>query len=567
MELLKDNMKIRKIGILMTTLCLSTISSLVGCGDTSDKTSCDDLFGCTTTTTNNNPYLSSLNLLDESNNFSYKIDDTVDNSKSSANYELFVRTFYDSNGDGTGDLRGVIAKLPYLASLGIKNIWLMPINPSNSYHGYDITDYFDIESDYGTLADFSLLIAEANKLNIGIYLDLVINHSSSENQYFKDSYRDLVEDNTSPTSKKDWYHWGTSGGTGWNKKGDYYYESVFSPNMPDFNLDSPAVREEIKNIVKFWIEKGISGFRLDAVPHYYGENEGLNKSFLGWLKDTVNSINNKIELVGEAWIISASSLVSYYTSKCDSFFAFPFSRDGTVETGFMNVAGGYSKPDKFLSQIVDYEASIRKNSATGYASYFIDNHDMDRSSLTGDKAKLSFSLLELMPGDTWLYYGDEIGLKGKRGSEQTDAMRRLPMIWSEKDKTGETKIPDKSISNIKYDQVKLGVDDLENINDSLLNHVKKAINIRNKYSFIAKSQITNLTSKLLTYENNVALYKLTGSDSQSIIIATNTSSNDTVINVKDIATKIVDSINTTKKGPTLVSDLLSIGAYSTVILQ
>lgn len=141
---------------------------------------------------------------DTSTNYSY--DTTVSNENGSMGYEIFVRSYYDSDGDGIGDLRGVASKLDYLEDLGIKTIWLMPIHPSPTYHGYDVTDYYGVHPDYGTLDDFDYLITQATSHHIDIMLDMVFNHSSDRHPWFATSLRDYADNNESETSKKDWYN-------------------------------------------------------------------------------------------------------------------------------------------------------------------------------------------------------------------------------------------------------------------------------------------------------------------------------------------------------------------------
>ena len=142
----------------------------------------------------------------------YVIDENVSNENGSMSYEVFVRSFYDSNGDGIGDLNGVTYKLPYFKSLGIKTLWLMPIMPSPTYHGYDVSDYYSIHKDYGTIDDYKNLVKEAEKYNIDIMIDMVLNHCSNQNPYFRESYEDYIYGNTNEDSKADWYVWETGGG-------------------------------------------------------------------------------------------------------------------------------------------------------------------------------------------------------------------------------------------------------------------------------------------------------------------------------------------------------------------
>lgn len=501
----------------------------------------------------------------------YQYDKSVGN-KGGVNYEIFVRTFYDSDGDGIGDFNGVKEKLPYLKELGVSNIWLMPINPSPSYHGYDISDYYTVHSDFGTLEDFKNLIEEAKKLNIGIIMDLVINHCSTNNPYFTKSYRDYVNGNTSETSKADWFNWSEDSKTGYNKFNNehLYYESRFSKSMPDFNLDNKEVREEIKNICKYWLDFGISGFRLDAVLYYYFGNDDQNIEFLNWLKDTCESIKPNTYIVGEAWNSTWNTLSPYYDSKIDSFFNFPSSIEGYQKEAIISCAKGINDSKDFAEAIERVENDIKAKNPNALSSYFLSNHDMDRSSkgLTGDVAKAAASLTYLLPGTPYIYYGEEIGLQGVRGqNDNSDAKRRLPMIWSETNKKGECDFPEKNRPDLDNTiQVKTGVEDNLNTNYSLVNHYKKVINLRNKYSFIRNSSFVNLTNRIEDPSKHVLAYKLV-TDKESIIVIHNFNEKDIEIGLNNISNEIIDSINTTKKMPQIKEGKLGIGSYSTVILK
>lgn len=488
-----------------------------------------------------------------------------------ATYEIFVRSFYDSDGDGIGDLNGVTEKLSYLKDLGINNIWLMPIQESPSYHGYDIEDYYSIEKDYGTLEDFKVLTEKADELGINIIMDLVINHSSSTNPWFIQSAKDYYLNNTSEGSKKDWYIWKDNSASNfyeYNGTGAYY-EGDFGSSMPDFNLDNEEVRAELSKVIKYWLDLGVDGFRLDAVLYYYG-NSGRNIEFLNWIKDTAESYKENTYIVGEAWISTQGPLNEYYQSKVDSFFNFPSSLNGNGNDSMNSVIKGFTSAYTFGNAIESKETAQKENNPKGRTSYFLSNHDMDRSSqnFTGDLAKVASSLMTLLPGNPYYYYGEEIGLKGyRKDSEGTDAARRLPMIWSETNKEGECDIPDlMALGGAGYnpEQVTKGAADLIKENYSLVNHYKKAINLRNKYSFIQDATFKNLTKS--DGDKSVLVYKLTnGAD--SIVVCHNFNETARAIDLSDYSTKILDSINTTRKIPEMKNGTLSIGGYSTVILD
>lgn len=500
--------------------------------------------------------------------------DKVETNDGNANYEIFVRSFYDTNGDGIGDFNGVKEKLPYLKELGVKDLWLMPINPSPSYHGYDITDYFGVNPEFGSLEDFKELVNEASKLGIGIIIDLVINHCSNQNPYFIDSLNDYKNDYHGKGSKIDWFNWSDKARSGYNKVNgeDIYYESQFSKSMPDFNLDNEEVRAEIKKICEFWLDIGVKGFRLDAVLYYYMNDTSSNITFLNRLKDSCEEIKPNTYIVGESWLTNWTGLSSYYNSKIDSFFNFPSSLSGFGDDSIVSVAKEVVSANKFGELIEAHEKEMKEKNPNGVSSYFISNHDMDRSSknLSGDVAKVAASLTYLLPGTPYVYYGEEIGLKGVRNTspdDNSDAKRRLPMIWDESNKLGQCDFPEKNRQDLNNTvQVKKGVNDLLNENYSLTNHYKKVLNIRNKYPYFKNGTFENLTNVVDAQNKNVLIYKIKDGDN-SIIVCHNFNDKAIEIDIKNIATTIVDSINTTKKIPKFSNGKLGIGAYSTVILN
>lgn len=486
------------------------------------------------------------------------------NENGSMSYEIFVRSFYDTNEDKIGDLNGVKAKLPYLSDLGIKTIWLTPIHKSPSYHGYDVSDYYSVHSQFGTLEDFDSLVEEASKYHIDIMLDMVFNHCSNKNKYFTQSYEDYKNNNTSETSKADWFNWSETSQSGYNKYNDLYYESRFSSSMPDFNLDSQGVRKELENIMKFWIvDHKVKGFRLDAVLYYYYMQSDKNTEFLTWLEDTAHKYDENFYMVGEAWD-DADVVNNYHNSKLDSFFRFDGAIGGDIYS-IPSLAKGGSSPNKIAS-IEESEKTLKENNPKGYASYFLSNHDQDRISSIMDETqnKCAASLLCLMPGTPFMYYGEEISLKGVRGEkDNTDAMRRLPMIWSEKDKTGECKYPENNTSYLfTGDQVSKGAEDQLKDTNSLLNHYKKVINIRNKYPFLKNGVFKSLSKDILA--KGAFGYQISLND-EYINIYHNFSDKNATITVE--GSKIVDEINVSKIAPKLNGTQLTLAPYSSVIIQ
>ncbi len=489
------------------------------------------------------------------------------NKDGSMNYEIFVRSFFDSNGDGIGDLNGVKEKLPYIYDMGFKTIWLMPIFPSPSYHGYDVTDYFSVNPDYGTIDDFDTLVEEAGKYNIDVMLDMVFNHCSIKNPYFIDAFNDYQNNDTSSSSKADWFNWGPGGQ---HQYQGVSYESRFDANMPDFNLDSDGVREEIEKITKFWIEHGVKGFRLDAVLYYYYQNTTKNVEFLTWLKEIATKYDPNFYMVGECW--SSDPVVnSYYQSTCDSFFRFGNAVGG--ETNMINMVKGYSNCKSFAETVESNEKKIHSRNPNGYSSYFLSNHDQDRVSKNFESNmnvyKAAASLYSLLPGTSYTYYGEEISLRGTRVTspkdDLSDVRRRLPMIWSKEDKKGECAFPEKNRQDLNHnDQVELGIEDQIKDGFSLLNHYKMLIHLRNKYSFIKHATFTSRVKDLNTEERSVLAYTLKNGDESITIVHNFLPTN---VEVSAPGTEIVDEINVSHKKPVLVDGKLRLGAFSSVILK
>ncbi|MBQ7519983.1 MAG: alpha amylase, partial [Clostridia bacterium] len=336
-------------------------------------------------------------------------------------YEIFVRSFYDSDGDRVGDLNGVTAKLDYLKDLGIGGIWLMPIHPSPSYHGYDVTDYYGVNPEFGTLEDFQALLTEAHARGIRVILDMVFNHTSNEHPWFQSARND----ENSPY--RNWYNWSETQKSGYNRGGSQYYESRFVASMPDLNLDNPEVRAEIENIMRYWLDMGVDGFRLDAVTSFYTNNAYRNKEFLGWLSETAKNIKPDCFMVGECWD-SLYTIADYYQSGLDSFFLFPTAQRGGYPAQILLDA-----EQKGVSLFNTFGLLMRN--LDGYLlSPILDNHDMDRiasglgSANGATNIKMAFGLLCLMNGSVFVYYGDEIGMVGSGN----DPNKRIGFFWDKK---------------------------------------------------------------------------------------------------------------------------------------
>lgn len=485
-------------------------------------------------------------------------------------YEVFVRAFADSNQDGIGDLNGVKNKISYLKTLGISGLWLMPINPSPSYHGYNVSNYYGIESDYGTLNDFENLVSVANDNDISIIIDLVINHSGSDNPYFQKSAAYVTGINRSAENEPyaDWYTWHEGEVTpSENLKGTYrryqstnwYYLANFDSSMPDFNLDSEGVRSEITNIAYYWLDKGVRGFRLDATTWFYENDHQKNIQFLSWFNTMVKSHKSDAYIVGEAWLDSAdyNKLPDYYASGVDSFFYFAGSQStGAFATGIQNTNGEW-----LASTLESYYNQLFASNSTALNASFLSNHDQDRSSGYAAfyqmlKRKLGASVYLLTPGIPYLYYGEEIGLKGSGADEN----KRLPMIWSELDKSEECT----PVSGYTYDlsrQVTAGATDLLAENFSLLNHYRKVISIRNRYPGIQRAHIEALDLGRVPLMG-IKLTEASLPDGEIVIVHNFNSESQTFSTNLTIA----DEIDTSEIRPLVDKDSITLAPYSSVVL-
>ena len=429
-------------------------------------------------------------------------------------YLLFVRSFYDSDGDGIGDLRGVIEKLDYLNDgdsnttddLGITGIWLMPITEAASYHGYDTTDYYDIERDYGTLDDMRELIAEAEKRGIRIVMDLVINHTSSQHEWFKQSI--------TPNSAYDsWYVWsdtnpnrpGPWGQTAWYRKLDRFYYAPFWSEMPDLNYNNPEVTDEMLSIAEFWLaEVGVHGFRLDAIKYVVEdevngvilqENAPANRQWLANFTAFTKRINPEAFIIGEIWD-STFTIERYIADNAvDSAFEFELA-----EALIGSAVGGNAKTalDRLSAVLRAYD---------GRFAPFLTNHDQARlqTRLNGNipANKALASALLTLPGAPFIYYGEEIGMTGGKPDENI----RRPMQWDSTPRTGGfTSGRAWQALGTGYESVNVATqaDDP----DALLSHYRALIQLRNTHSAFRRGETIiptarpNAVYSVIRYDEN-----------------------------------------------------------------
>jgi alpha-amylase len=404
-------------------------------------------------------------------------------------YEIFVRSFFDTNGDGKGDLNGVTAKLDYLKNLGITGIWLMPINPSPSYHGYDVTDYYSVNPDYGTLDDFKTLLREAHLRGIKVIIDFVLNHTSDQHPWFKAAL--------DPASKyHNWYIWsdtnpGTQGvyGDAWHKASNgLYYYGVFTAQMPDLNYRNPEVTQEMEKVTQFWLKDiGIDGFRLDAAQYLIEEGKLIanTNSTHAWFKQYrqfYKSINPQAIMVGE--IDASSNIVSTYVNKGDQLdLAFDFNG----ATYWINGVAGRDARTLMSTTYYEYTNFLNEQVAT-----FLTNHDQNRvmSQLQDDldRAKAAATILLTAPGVPFIYYGEEIGMDGTKPDQRI----RSPMEWTSGKNGGfSTGLPWESL-NEDYSTKNVAVQNFDP--DSLLTLYRDLIHIRSQQPALQFGELVNASS-------------------------------------------------------------------------
>jgi len=357
-------------------------------------------------------------------------------------YEIFVRSFKDSDGNGIGDLAGIVEKLDYLndgdpetnGDLGVDLLWLMPVSPSPSYHGYDVTDYRGIHPDYGTMDDMKKLVAEAHERGIRLIVDLVLNHSSSQHPWFLAS-----QDPTLP--KRTWYVWSdetlewgrpwAANDNTWHKSGKSWYYGLFWSGMPDLNYATPEVRAEMTDVGRWWLsDVGVDGFRLDAVRYMVetgpGEGQQDTPETLAWWKEFATAMGKQspdVLLVGEAWA-SNEVAAKYRVDGKGLELTFDFDLMEAIAAGVIA-----EEPADIEKVLCLFSGQFPPGAGD---AIFLTNHDLVRlpSRLKEDASlvRLAAMLLMTLPGTPFLYYGEEIGMPN--GASLDDTAKRLPMAWS-----------------------------------------------------------------------------------------------------------------------------------------
>ena len=465
-------------------------------------------------------------------------------------YEVYPRSFKDSNGDGIGDLKGVEQKLDYLKALGVNVIWLCPIYSSpNVDNGYDISDYYHIMKDFGTMADFDSLLAGVHKRDMKLIMDLVVNHTSDQHHWFKESRKS--KDNP----YRDFYFWRNPGpnggppnnwvsyfgGSAWqfDKTTDQYYLHLFAVEQPDLNWDNPAVRDSVFTMMRYWLDKGIDGFRMDVVS-LYSKKKGLPdfpKDFNGdyahfyangpheqeYLKEMHNKVLSHYDImtVGEASGVHLNEAHLYVAPdrhELDMIFQFELMGIDHKPGPDYSLQRKWTLPE-FKKVFIRWDSALTAR-GEGWNSVFLGNHDNPRvvSRFGNDKeyrvpsAKLFATLLMTMRGTPYIYEGDELGMtnapfktihdfrdvatinryneiKAKGGDVEAflENQRRFgrdnsrtPMQWNDQENAGFSTGKPWILVNPNYKTINAAAEEADS--ESVLNYYKRIIQFRHEHS-------------------------------------------------------------------------------------
>ena len=495
-------------------------------------------------------------------------------------YEIFVYSYCDSNGDGIGDIQGLISKLDYLndgddttdTDLGINGIWLMPMCQSTTYHKYDVVDYKSIDSEYGTLEDFKQLVEECHARGINVIIDMVINHSSSQNKWFQDACAyinglDGKEPSVEECPYFDYYNFTQNAdGSVYYQVGesDWYYEAQFWSGMPDINLESELVRAEFAEVTQFWFDMGVDGFRLDAVGEYYTGETGRSVDALNWFVDMVRSQKEDAYLVGEAWDVM-QVYEQFYASGIDSMFNFDFSQQSGV------IANAVKKTDGVDASTFGRKIEKLEERFSGYNENYIDapfytNHDTGRSAgyyageFSPAQTKIAGAMNMFMTGASFIYYGEELGMKGTG----IDENKRAPMQWSsDPEAEGMCDGPAAMESiTMKYGSLEEQLEDPL----SIYNYFKQAIRLKNMYPEIARGSVDFIDE--ISTEDICVFNKQW--EEENIWIIYNISQNENVVDVSSLSDsklKICGSLLTQEGELALEDGKITMSPYSIVLLR
>lgn len=575
---MNGNGKARRRAVLMSAvLAAGSLSSVLGgCGDNQTGMTVGNAGEVTA------QEVTALSIMQETNTKEIVISE--DNYRTW--YEVFVYSYYDSDGDGIGDLAGLTEKLDYIndgdvstnTDLGCDGIWLMPVMPSTTYHKYDVIDYCAIDSQYGSMEDFKAFVDACHERGVNVIIDLVMNHSSTQHAWFQEaaSYLRSLPEGAEPDLEVcpyvDYYHFSREkeGGYCELSGSEWYYEAQFWSEMPDLNLESEAVRAEFEEIVAFWLDLGVDGFRLDAAKEYYTGNATANVEVLTWFNAMVKEQKADAYIVAEVWS-DMETYARYYESGIDSCFNFAFAQqEGVIANVVKGTAtGGASTYGKNLVKLQETLGAYNEDYID---APFYTNHDTARGAgyYAGDysenQTKLAQAMNLMMSGSCFIYYGEELGMKGAGKDEN----KRAPMYWTmDSEAEGMCDGPaDMDAIKMKYDSLTEQQED----GDSIYHFVKEAIHVRNSYPAITHGEVTFEES----YSNENICVIRKSYEGQEVLLVFNTSAEAQQVQLagitladKDDTELIIGSILLTEADDTtsFADGVLTMPAYSVVVLE
>lgn len=459
-------------------------------------------------------------------------------------YEIFVGSFSDSDGDGIGDLRGIINRMDYLndgndasgLSLGVEGIWLTPIFKSPSYHKYDVTDYYTIDPSFGTIDDLKELISVCHQRNVSVIIDLPINHTGYLNQWFRDF---LLTHRHGETDNKyynyySFYSQGESAPSGRSfsqlSGTNDYYECNFSGDMPELDFDNENVRQEVLDIAKYYLDMGIDGFRFDAAKYiYFGDNQ-KSVEFWKWYISELRKIKSDVYTVAEVWDSDGITDLYYSALNCFNFTT-------SQSSGLIAETAKAGNVNTYTSYVQKYLDGISGKNSDAMILSFITNHDMDRAAgfltASSGRMKMAANLFILSSGSPFIYYGEELGMRGSRGGANTDANRRLAMIWGD----GDTVSDPVGTTYQKSNQTDQTASDQKSNGESLYSHYKRLIMIRKANPEICRGEYTALKFSNTKVGGFTSTY-----DGKTVCVLHNTTTKPVTVDISEVTDTAFDTI-------------------------
>ena len=486
-------------------------------------------------------------------------------------YEIFVGSFSDSDGDGIGDLRGIINRLDYLndgdpdsgLSLGVDGLWLTPIFPSSSYHKYDVEDYYSVDPAFGTVEDLKELVTLCHERGMKVILDLPINHASSRGNWYRFFYNARLMHN-SKNAYFDFFSTIPAGSP--NPPGrkfipvrnlDVLVEANFSDDMPELNFDNEAVRQAVLDVARFWLEVGVDGFRFDAAKYiYYGDHE-QSVAFWDWYVGELKKIRSDLYVVAEVW--DGEGVTDRYTPVMNTF-NFAVSQ----QSGLIAETAKHGDVNRFTAYIQRTVDRLKGLNPDAMNILFIANHDTDRCAgyltVASGSMQMAANLYLLSPGSPFIYYGEEIGLRGSRGGANTDANRRLAMLWGD----GDTVADPVGTTYLAKNQTPYSVRDLLGRSESIYTYYKRLLMIRRAYPEIAAGDY-----RALALQNTKVGGFVSTLEGSSVAVLHNTTNRDITVNLAGAGLWEGFSVAETAGfgTATLEGTVLTLNAQTSVILK